>query len=253
MKNEKKSGEIIDFISIWLERRGGWNWWGLDIFFLDLLKCFPLELRIKLKRKPSQKIWTKKPPCIVQTMWKPQCNIVMFLFFSFFPLVFFFFWLSFLLLFCFIFFISFRFLLSFLGCCLFQVLFIHSIFFFFFHFFLFPFFWFIIFLFPSNLLLLFLFLSNKDMRVNLFLYKLHFLSSHFSSQPNKIVFHPFTLPSFKPNTYEEKLNLFYPLTFLSLPTEQTLRVHHCLGPSFSTSMRVIWFLWANHHTKTTNI
>ena len=48
------------------------------------------------------------------------------------------------------------------------------------------------------------------MRVNLFLYKLHFLSSHFSSQPNKIVFHPFTLPSFKPNTYEEKLNLFHP-------------------------------------------
>ena len=222
MKNEKKSGEIIDFISIWLERRGGWNWWGLDIFFLDLLKCFPLELRIKLKRKPSQKIWTEKPPCIVQTMWKPPCNIVMFLFFSFFPLVFFF-WLSFLLLFCFIFFFtSFRFLLSFLGCCLFQVLFIHSIFFFF-HLFWFPFFWFIIFLFPSNLLLLFLFLSNKDMRVNLFLYKLHFLSSHFSSQPNKIVFHPFTLPSFKPNTYEEKLNLsilslFY-LSQLNRPLE----------------------------------
>ena len=254
MKNEKKSGEIIDFISIWLERRGGWNWWGLDIFFLDLLKCFPLKLRIKLKRKPSQKIWTKKPPCIVQTMWKPPCNIVMFLFFSFFPLVFFFFFLvvfSLTLLFYFFYFLSFSTfllrLLSFSGT-------FHSFdFFFFFHLFWFPFFWFIIFLFPSNLLLLFLFLSNKDMRVNLFLYKLHFLSSHFSSQPNKIVFHPFTLPSFKPNTYEEKLNFFYHFTFLSLPTEHTLRVHHCLGPSFSTSMRVIWFLWANHHTKTTNI
>ena len=120
-------------MSIWLERRGGWNWWGLDIFFLDLLKCFPLKLRIKLKRKPSQKIWTKKPPCIVQTMWKPPCNIVMFLFFSFFPLVFFFgclFSYSFVL-FYFIF-ISFRFLLFFLGCCLFQVLFIHSKSFFFF-------------------------------------------------------------------------------------------------------------------------
>ena len=102
MKNEKKGGEIIDFMSIWLERRGGWNWWDLGIFSLDLLKCFPLELRIKLMRKPSQKIRTKKPPCIVQTMWKPPCNIVMFLFFFlFFPLVFFF-WLSFLLLFCFI-------------------------------------------------------------------------------------------------------------------------------------------------------
>ena len=108
------------------------------------------------------------------------CNVSFF--FLFFPLVFFFgclFSYSFVL-FYFIF-ISFRFLLFFLGCCLFQVLFIHSkFFFFFFHLFWFPFFWFIIFLFPSNLLLLFLFLSNKDMRVNLFLYKLHFLYSHFS-------------------------------------------------------------------------
>ena len=166
------------------------------------------------------------------------CNVSFF--FSFFPLVFFFFFgclfsYSFVLFFL-IYFLSFSTfllrLLSFSGT-------FHSFEFFFFHLFWFLFFWFIIFLFPSNLLLLFLFLSNKDMRVNLFLYKLHFLSSHFSSQPNKIVFHPFTLPSFKLNTYEEKLNLFYPLIFLSLPTEQTLRVHHCLGPSLSTSMRVI--------------
>ena len=53
-KWEKKSGEIIDFMSIWLERRGGWNWWGLCIFSLNSLKCFILELRKKLKRRPSQ-------------------------------------------------------------------------------------------------------------------------------------------------------------------------------------------------------
>ena len=61
------------------------------------------------------------------------------------------------------------------------------------------------------------------MRVNLFLYKLHFLFSHFSFQPNKIFFHPFTYPSFKPNTYERKLNLFYPPTFLSLQLNRPLK------------------------------
>ena len=38
------------------------------------------------------------------------------------------------------------------------------------------------------LLLIYIFLCNKNMRVNL--YKIHFLSSHFSSYPNKRVFHP---------------------------------------------------------------
>ena len=47
------------------------------------------------------------------------------------------------------------------------------------------------------------------------LYKLYFLSSHFSSQPNKRVFHPSIFLPSQPNTYERKLNLFYPSTFLS--------------------------------------
>ena len=54
-------------------------------------------------------------------------------------------------------------------------------------------------------------LYNKGIIVNL--YKLHFLSSHFSFQPNKRVFHPSTFPSLKPNTHERKLNILYPLTF----------------------------------------
>ena len=37
------------------------------------------------------------------------------------------------------------------------------------------------------------------------LYKLYFLSSHFSSQPNKRVFHPSTFPPSQPNTYKRKL------------------------------------------------
>ena len=56
-------------------------------------------------------------------------------------------------------------------------------------------------------------LCNKGIIVNL--YKLHFLSSHFSFQPNKSVFHPPTFPPLQPNTREGKLNLFYPLTFPS--------------------------------------
>ena len=56
-------------------------------------------------------------------------------------------------------------------------------------------------------------LCNKCIIVNL--YKLHFLSSHFSFQPNKRVFHLSTFPSLQPNTQEGKLNIFYPLTFPS--------------------------------------
>ena len=54
-------------------------------------------------------------------------------------------------------------------------------------------------------------LCNNVIIVNL--YKLHFLSSHFSFQPNEKVFHPLTFPSLQPNTYEGKLNIFHPSTF----------------------------------------
>ena len=57
---------------------------------------------------------------------------------------------------------------------------------------------------------------------------LHFLSSHFSFQPNKRVFYPPTFPPLQPNTHEGKINIFYPPTFPSSyfstpPTKQTLR------------------------------
>ena len=71
-------------------------------------------------------------------------------------------------------------------------------------------------------------LCNKCIIVNL--YKLHFLSSHFSFQLNKIIFHPPTFPSLQPNTHEGKLNIFYPPTnfpffhFSTPPTKQTFRV-----------------------------
>ena len=68
-------------------------------------------------------------------------------------------------------------------------------------------FFFFIFIFISFLL------PNSDIIVNL--YQLYFLSSHFSSQPNKRVFLLPTFLSSQPNTYERKLNLFYPPTFLS--------------------------------------
>ena len=68
-------------------------------------------------------------------------------------------------------------------------------------------FFFFIFIFISFLL------PNSDIIVNL--YKLYFLSSHFSSQPNKKVFLLPTFLSSQPNTYKRKLNLFYPPTFLS--------------------------------------
>ena len=75
-------------------------------------------------------------------------------------------------------------------------------------------------------------LCNKGIMVNL--YKLLFLSSHFSFQPNKRVFHPSTFSFLQPNTYEGKLNIFHPPTFPSshnfpsfhfstLPTKRTLR------------------------------
>ena len=70
-------------------------------------------------------------------------------------------------------------------------------------------------------------LCNKDIIVNL--YKLHFLSSPFSLQPNKKVFHPPTLPPLQPNTHEGKPNLFHPPTnfpfshFSTPPTKWTLK------------------------------
>ena len=63
-------------------------------------------------------------------------------------------------------------------------------------------------------------LYNKDIIVNL--YKLHFLSSPFSLQPNKNVFHPI-FPPFQPNTHEGKPNLFYPPIFLSSHTFPLLK------------------------------
>ena len=44
-------------------------------------------------------------------------------------------------------------------------------------------------------------LSNNCIIVNL--YKLHFLSSHFSFQPNKRVFNPPIFLPFQPNTHEK--------------------------------------------------
>ena len=61
---------------------------------------------------------------------------------------------------------------------------------------------------------LFFYLFNRSMKVNL--YKQYFLTSSFSSQPNKWVFQLSTFPSSQANTHERKLNIFYPLTFLSL-------------------------------------
>ena len=70
-------------------------------------------------------------------------------------------------------------------------------------------------------------LCNKGIIVNL--YKLHFLSSHFSFQPNKRVFHSPTFPPFQPNTHKRKPKLFYPLDFpfshfSTSPTKQSLRL-----------------------------
>ena len=49
----------------------------------------------------------------------------------------------------------------------------------------------------------FLFYLMRDIIVNL--YQLHFSSSHFSSQPNKLVFNLSTFPSSQSNTNERKL------------------------------------------------
>ena len=79
-------------------------------------------------------------------------------------------------------------------------------------------------------------LCNKDIIVNL--YKLHFLSSHFSFQQTK-EFSTSHFPSIQPNTYEKKLNIFHPSTnFLSSHfstplTKRTLRVFYILSFLFS--------------------
>ena len=108
---------------------------GPMYFLPKFTKMFYSWIEDKIEEKTITKNSDQKALCIVQTMWKPQCNV--------------FFFLSFLLFI--LFFISFDFLLFFLGCCLFQVLFIHSKSFFFFH----------LFWFPSNLLLLFYFYLVK--------------------------------------------------------------------------------------------
>ena len=64
-------------------------------------------------------------------------------------------------------------------------------------------------------------LCNNGIIVNL--YKLHFLSSHFSFQPNKRVFHPPTFSSLQPNTYEGKLNIFHPPIIFHPPTFSLLQ------------------------------
>ena len=65
-------------------------------------------------------------------------------------------------------------------------------------------------------------LFNKDIIVNL--YKFYFLSSHFSSQQNKRVFHSSTFPSLKLNTHEGKLDLFYIPIFLPLQLNGSLEL-----------------------------
>ena len=81
-------------------------------------------------------------------------------------------------------------------------------------------------------------LCNKGIIINL--YKLYFLSSHFSFQPNKRVFHLLTFPSLQPNTHEGKLNisilpLFHPPTnfsssqFSTPPSKQTLSKTNCIS------------------------
>ena len=57
-------------------------------------------------------------------------------------------------------------------------------------------------------------LCNKNIIVNL--YKLNFLSSQFSFEPNKRVFHPPTFPSLLLDTHKGKLNIYFsilPLIF----------------------------------------
>ena len=103
-------------------------------------------------------------------------------------------------------------------------------------------FFFFIFIFISFLL------PNSDIIVNL--YKLYFLSSHFSSQPNKRVF---ILPIFlssQPNTYERKLNLFflplfYPLSIFYPPTFPLLKSKEPLSHCHSNTLpSTLYFLQA---------
>ena len=126
------------------------SWAIVFFFFFGPPKCF----LPKLRKKPTQNLTTKKPPCVELSHERaPVCDFLPFFFFGF---------LSFLLLI--------------------YVTHLLFIFFFFFSFVLvfFFFFWFILF-FP--LICFYFILSNKGMIVNL--YKLHFSSSHFSSQSNK--------------------------------------------------------------------
>ena len=68
---------------------------------------------------------------------------------------------------------------------------------------------------------LFLILINRGMRV--ILYKLHFLSPHFSSQPNKWVFHPSNQKQMRETKIFSTLLLFYHSTFLSPQPNKLLR------------------------------
>ena len=160
-------------------------WRGLRIFFSDPLKCFLLKLKRKLKRKPLQKIRTKKPPEL-QTTREPLCN-------CFFPF-------GFLLLICFIFF---NLLLISFGFLLFLIWFLsfsgtsHSFFLIFF---------FICFGFIFLVHLFFFFFLSLSLSLSLIWHEsklIYFPSSYFSSQPNKIVFHSSTFSSLQPNTYGE--------------------------------------------------
>ena len=55
-------------------------------------------------------------------------------------------------------------------------------------------------------------LNNRGIKVNL--YELYFSFSHFSTHPNKQVFHRSTFPSLKPNKREGKLRLCLVTVFI---------------------------------------
>ena len=99
-------------------------------------------------------------------------------------------------------------------------------------------------------------LCNKGIIINL--YKLYFLSSHFSFQPNKRVFHPPTFPSLQPNTHKGKLNIFHPPTFPSSynflsfyfstpPTKQNNfpPSHFSIPPTKHTQGKTKYFLFSH--------
>ena len=93
-------------------------------------------------------------------------------------------------------------------------------------------------------------LCNNGIMVNL--YKLLFLSSHFSFQPNKRVFHPPTFSFLQPNTHEGKLNIFHPPTFPSLQPntyERKLNIFH--PPTFSSFHNFLSFHFSTPPTKRT--